>query len=74
MTSSREKRLFAFWMEFFIEGIKQESSGSQFPVRMYCMYMSFFILTSLMCMHMYIHTDRQTGSMTYCLGVVIGAR
>ena len=31
-SASREKLLYGFWMEFFIEGTKQESTGSQFPV------------------------------------------
>ena len=49
MTTSREKCLFTFWMNFFIEGIKQESSGSQFPVR-YTHLHTYII-------HMYIHGE-----------------
>ena len=58
---SREKRLFGFWMEFFIETIKQESSGTQFPVCVsvhmsaciVCLYVclsTLFVCISVVCM------------------------
>ena len=58
---SREKRLFGFWMEFFIEAIKQESSGTQFPVCVpihmsacvVCLYVC--LSTLFVCVSVHVH-------------------
>ena len=57
---SREKRLFGFWMEFFIEAIKQESSGTQFPV---CVPIHMSACAWLLCMSVaHLHLMAISGS------------